>query len=438
MKYTYKQILLINLPVLMSILVEQLINITDAIFLGHVGETELGASAIASIYYLALYMLGLGFSIGLQVVIARKNGEHKYNETGRIFFQGLYFLIMLGLTLFILSRITAPYIIHKLIASDEVYLAVMKYIDWRCIGLFFAFPFLAFRSFFVGIIKTRILAISSITMVLTNIALNYFLIFGIGGLPALGISGAAIASTASEAVSFIIIVAYTYLYINKEKYGLKAFYDGKTLVKIFRVAGWSMFQSFISVAPWFLFFIAIEHLGKQQLATANIIRSISTLFFVIVNSFAITTGSLVSNLIGAGRSCDIMALCFKIIRLAYIIGIPLLILAFLLQKQILGIYTSNQTLIQGAYHTYIVMLLNYFLAVPAYIYSNAISGIGKTKQAFIFQIVTIAIYLGYLSIISHLADIPLSIYWMAEFLFVAVLFLLSFIYLRNTNRCSSL
>lgn len=47
MVYSYKQILLISLPVMMSILIEQLINITDAVFLGHVGEVELGAAAIA-------------------------------------------------------------------------------------------------------------------------------------------------------------------------------------------------------------------------------------------------------------------------------------------------------------------------------------------------------------------------------------------------------
>ena len=58
---------------MMSILMEQLINITDAVFLGHVGEVELGASAIAGIYYLAVYMLGFGFSIGLQVMIARRD-----------------------------------------------------------------------------------------------------------------------------------------------------------------------------------------------------------------------------------------------------------------------------------------------------------------------------------------------------------------------------
>ena len=85
MNYTYKNIWLINFPVMMSILIEQLINITDAIFLGHVGEIELGASALAGIWYLAIYMLGFGFSIGLQVVIARRNGEQQYSETSRTF-----------------------------------------------------------------------------------------------------------------------------------------------------------------------------------------------------------------------------------------------------------------------------------------------------------------------------------------------------------------
>ena len=85
---------------MMSILIEQLINITDAIFLGHVGEIELGASALAGIWYLAIYMLGFGFSIGLQVVIARRNGEQQYSETGRTFFQGLLFLSGLAVLLY--------------------------------------------------------------------------------------------------------------------------------------------------------------------------------------------------------------------------------------------------------------------------------------------------------------------------------------------------
>ena len=100
---------------------EQLINITDAIFLGHVGEVELGASALASVYYLAIYMLGFGFSLGLQVMIARRNGEQRYEETGKTFFQGLLFLSGLAMFLSLASYILSPVILRYFIRSPEIY-----------------------------------------------------------------------------------------------------------------------------------------------------------------------------------------------------------------------------------------------------------------------------------------------------------------------------
>lgn len=111
---------------------EQLINITDAIFLGHVGEVELGASALASVYYLAIYMLGFGFSLGLQVMIARRNGEQRYEETGKTFFQGLLFLSGLAMFLSLASYILSPVILRYFIRSPEIYNAAVDYLTWRC------------------------------------------------------------------------------------------------------------------------------------------------------------------------------------------------------------------------------------------------------------------------------------------------------------------
>lgn len=62
-----------------------------------------------------------------------------------------------------------------------------------------------FRAFYVGITKTKILTANSVVMVLTNVMLNYVLIFGKFGFPALGIAGAAIASSISEAVSVLFL-----------------------------------------------------------------------------------------------------------------------------------------------------------------------------------------------------------------------------------------
>ena len=189
-------------------------------------------------------------------------------------------------------------------------------------------------------------------------------------------------------------------------------------------------HAFISVIPWFLFFVAIARLGEVQLAVSNIIRSISTVFFVIVNSFAATTGSLVSNLIGAGEGKSMFRLCGKILRLGYAVGFPLIIIALLLNKQVVGFYTDNPALIEFAYYPFIVMLLNYTFALPGYVFMHAVTGTGNTRIAFIFQISTIAFYLVYLYLLSYSFIATLPVYLMAEYLFVILLGVQSYIYLK--------
>lgn len=430
MNFTYKQIWLINFPVMMSILIEQLINITDAIFLGHYGEVELGAAALAGMYYLAIYMLGFGFSLGLQVLVARRNGEQNYRDTGKVFFQGLFFLVALAASLFLLSAVYSPALLSRLITTDEVYTAVIKYLNWRTFGLLFTFPALALRAFFVGITKTRILTTGAVVMVLVNILLNYLLIFGNLGFPRMGIAGAAIASTLSELSFLLVLLVFIYRKVDKPFYGLQPVFDGALLLRLLRLSTWSMMYSFIAVAPWFLFFVVIEHLGAAQLAIANIVRSISTIFFVIVCSFSTTTGSLVSNLIGAGEYKKIMPLCRKMMELNYLLGIPLILLTFFFSDEVLGVYTKNEELIRGAFWPFTIMLFNYFLSVPAHIYCNAVMGTGGTRKAFVFELITVIVYLSYLFLVLVHFDAPLAVYWTAELLYVSCLFVLSFWYMK--------
>lgn len=425
MNYTYKNIWLINFPVMMSVLIEQLINITDAIFLGHLGEIELGASALAGIWYLAIFMLGFGFSLGLQVVIARRNGERNYIETGKTFFQGLFFLSGLAVFLWLISELLSPIILSRLITSAEVYHAVMDYLDGRIWGLLFSFPFLALRSFLVGITDTKALNMAALTAVLVNIPSNWLLIFHWN----MGIAGAAIASSLAEFCSLVVLVIHVLQKMDKQFYGLFWSFDKGVLFHVCRVSVWSMFHSFISVAPWFLFFVAIEHLGELQLAVANILRSISTLFFVIVNSFAATTSSLVSNLVGANERGQVISLCGRIIRLGYLIGLPLIALAMVFYPSVISIYTDNPVILQVAWLPFVVMLLNYVFALPGYVYMNAVTGTGATRTAFIFQVTTIAAYLLYLWGLSH-RDVLLAVYWTVEYLFVIGLGVQSVIYLK--------
>lgn len=105
MRYTNKKILKITFPVLVCLLMEQLIGLTDTAYLGRVGEAELGASALAGIFYLMIFMLGFGFSIGAQILIARRNGAKEYSQIGPLFMQSTAFLLLMALVLFILSKV---------------------------------------------------------------------------------------------------------------------------------------------------------------------------------------------------------------------------------------------------------------------------------------------------------------------------------------------
>lgn len=86
-------------------------------------------------------MLGFGFSIGLQVMIARRNGECDYGKAGKIFFQGFFFLSGLAILLCLLMQASSSFILGRLISSPEIYRAVIQYLDWRSFGLLFSFPF---------------------------------------------------------------------------------------------------------------------------------------------------------------------------------------------------------------------------------------------------------------------------------------------------------
>lgn len=433
MNYTYKQIWLINLPIMVSLLMEQLINLTDSIFLGHVSQIDLGASALAAMYYTAIYMLGFGFSLGAQVVIARRNGEGRHKDVGKVFFQGLFFLSAFAVVVFILFKLFSPALLCMVISSGNVYQATMQYIEWRDYSYLFAFPLLAIRAFFTGTTKTTILTANSVVMVVCNIVFNYLLIFGKAGFPKWGISGAAIGSSLAELVGLLFMIVYMWRHVDKKQYGLRAVFDIKLSLHLLDISVWTMVRSFFCIAPWFLFFVAIEHLGECELAAANVVRSISMLFFVIVNSFATTTISLVSNLIGAKQIEKVMLTCRRVIKLNYIIGIPLMLLAFAFSGVLLRLFINEAAVIHTAFYPFCVMLSTFIISVPAYTYCNTVIGTGNTKIAFIFQMINITIYLVYLFILSRFRNIPLAIYWSAEQLYVIVLFALSLWYLKKNK-----
>lgn len=435
MQFTYKQIWIITYPVLFSLLMEHMIGMTDTAFLGRVGEVELGASALAGVYYMAIYMLGFGFSIGAQILMARRNGEGEYRKIGGIFMQGTLFLVIMAAVMFLVSRTCSPMVLNKLITSGQVYDATISYINWRVFGFFFSFVAVMFRAFYVATTKTKILTVNSLVMVLSNVAMNYVLIFGKLGFPALGIAGAAIASSLSELVSVLFFIIYTRLKVDYRKYDLFRFTGLKLslLKKMLNVSVWTMIQYFISVGTWFLFFVAIEHLGERPLAITNMIRSISALPFLIVNAFASTGSSLVSNLMGAGEQDRVMGLCGRIIKMCYMFVLPLILIMALVPSWVLRIYTDNMELIENSVPALWVLLSSCVITAPGFILFFAVSGTGNTRSALLMEFTALTVYVLYVFYIVIYLKADVAVCWTTEHVYSICILILSFFYLKKAN-----
>ena len=433
--YSNRHIWQITYPILISLLMENMIGLTDTAFLGRVGEVELGASALAGVYYMAIFMLGFGFSIGVQILIARRNGEGRLREIGPIFQQGLLFLLFFAAVMFFVSKSFTPLLLRRLIDSDAVYTAAISYLDWRIYGFFFSFAAVLFRAFYVGTTNTRILTANSVVMVLTNVVLNYILIFGKLGCPALGIAGAAIASSAAELVSLLFFAIYTRLKGNPRRYRLFRFrgVNFRELGLIFNVSIWTMMQAFISTATWFLFFLAVEHLGERQLAISNIVRSLSSILFVTISAFGSTTSALVSTLMGRGEPKLVMPTVWQIVRMSYWAALPVMALMALFPSLVLHIYTGDQSLISASIASLWVMVAIYFTLIPSNMLFCAVSGTGNTRAAMLMELVALAVYVAAIwqIIIVHRPDI--AVCWTVDHIYSIVLLLFTYLYLTEAN-----
>ena len=431
--YSYRHIWTVAFPILTSLVMEQMIGLTDTAFLGRVGEVELGASAIAIVYYMVMFKIGFGFSIGAQIIIGRRNGEGNFKGTGRVFWHGLYFVLGLSGVLIASSELISPWLMKLMMSSEAVYEAALSYVRWRLPGMVFAFATAMFRAFYVGTTQTRTLSLNAIVMVVSNIFFNWVLIFGHFGLPALGITGAAIGSSLAELVSLIFFIAYTRVSCDRVKYGLDkpASLHFAVLRRMMPVCTWTMIQHTISVTTWFIFFLYIEHLGESALAISNIARGASGIIWVVLQSFSSTCSTLVSNIIGEGRQDKVMSLVGRIMKMAYgVVGVMILIFC-LFPEGIARIYTDIPSLVTASVPALMVMACSYIFNAGGQVLFLAVSGTGSTKTAFRLELIALAVYMVYCTVIIWWLKMDVAICWTAEFVYGGMLMLCSWIYLRS-------
>ena len=432
---SYKKIWDISLPLMVGLLAENLVGVIDTAFLGHVGELELAASAIASTFYVILFLVGMGFGTGTQILIARRNGEKNYEKIGGIFENSLYFIWVFSAVLIVLSLLFSRKILGFMLSSEEILNAAMRYLNIRVFTLFFSLGCVMMRSFFVGIQLTKYIGLGAFIIAGTNFIFDYLLIFGKFGFPQMGLEGAAIASVLAEVAGFVYFVCIVIKKIDLAKYNLFKFEKPQLQIvfQTMRLSIFTMLQNFLSLSGWFLFFVIIEKTGEKNLAASNIIRSYYVLMLCPVWAYSASVSTLVSNAIGENQQRFV----FRIIRRVAIFGLITSIIAFIpvliYAKGIMLLYTNDMELVNMGFKALYVVGIANILSSVAWVIFSAISATGNTMIALFVETFSMLCYLAAVYFFALKFSNRLEIIWSSEIVYQVVLAVLSVLYLRTNH-----
>lgn len=415
--------------------VQNFITLTDTIFLGRVGEIELGAIGLVGVFYLMIASIGYSFSKAGQIMIARRCGEDKAMEIGPIYYSMMSFALFLALCLFLFMQFAAAPFFYSFINNKEIYEACIEYLNYRSYGIFFSYAGVIIIALYTGVARTQVIIYNAIVLGLINTLLNYTLIYGKFGFPEMGISGAGLASSVAEGIAFLVFIVYMAIDKLNRNYGLFKIpeIDFSIIKTQLKLSTPIVLQSVVGMGSWFVFFIIIEDMGKTELAISNIMRAVYLLFMIPCWGFASSINTLVSNVIGQNKHNDVLAVTTKTAFLCFTVTMLCTSSLYFFPSYILSIGTDDPMLIEASNRLTPVLTGILALFSIGAIYFNGLLGTGATQKALLLQSCCVAFYLIYLYVVVHLMSCRLETVWMAEFYYWIISLLSSLLYLYFGN-----
>lgn len=432
---TNKTIWNIAYPIMFGNLAQTLITLTDTAFLGRVSSIALGASMMAGIYYYVYSTLAWGFAIGVQIIIARRLGEQRFERIGVVFEHGLVFVLALACGLFLIQHYYTAEILGSIIKSPNIYTSAMEYMNYRHYGIIFVcFNFL-FRALYVGLSDTKVIGFSTALMAIVNIILDYALVFGKLGCPEMGVGGAAIASVCAEISALIFFVGYTIFKLPIKKYAIFTFHklEGWLMKSILKIAFPTMLQKLFSFGTWFIFFALVEHMGEGPIAVSGVVRSVYMLIAIPVFAFGATSNTLVSRLIGEGRQPEVISTIYKIMRQSLIAVVPILLCCLLFPHLVLSIYTNDLELANACVPSLYVICVGAIAMSFGMAFFEAVSGTGNTQNALMLETLVLVAYAATTWFFASYIGTHVEWVWTSEILYGLLIGFFSLIYMKIAN-----
>ena len=363
-----KLLISMSLPMMASMLVQALYNIVDSIFVARVSEAALTAVSISFPIQNLMIAFGVGIGVGVNALLSKSLGEGDQLRAQRIALQGI-FIEVICCAIFILVGIFAMDLFFRGQTADAEIIALGKdYLSICCIFSVGLFAQLIFERLLQATGRTVLSMISQCAGALINIIFDPILIFGVSwlGIPAMGVTGAAIATVFGQIVGGIVAIVLNVRRNRELAFRFRGFRpDGKLCGGILFIgipsAIMGSIGSFMTYGVNKILF-AFEEVGKTAAAVFGVYFKLQSFIFMPV--FGLNNGMV--PIIGFNYGARKPDRLMKTMRLAVTYAVSIMIIGMILfwafTKQLLGIFNASEQMLAIGIPALRIISLSFLLA----------------------------------------------------------------------------
>ncbi len=420
------------MPITLSLFVPQLNFITNNIFIGQLGITELGNAGITGVYYLIVAVIGNGLNNGLQSLIARKTGEGNLAAIPVVFAQGIRIALQFAAGGILFTWLIAPYCLGAFIAPENLN-PIVGFLKIRVLGLPFLYLFQLCNAFLLGTLNSRYLMIGTIVEAGFNILLDYLLIFGHWGFPALGFEGAAWASAIAEVLGLVTVLGVIYLLRLKKQFSLFTSFaynkvqSGEMMTRSVPL----VLQYLISLITWLIFFVLIASYPDSDKAISNVMRNVFGVSGIFVWAFGSCANTMVSNLMGQRKEDLVIPALWRITLLSFISAVIMGTLLNLFPGAFFHLFGESKEFIEEGIPVMRMVSCGMLFMSVTVIWLNGLTGTGKTKINLLAEVFAITAYIIYTFIIMKVYHAGVAVAWSNELIYWTTILGIAYPYLRS-------
>jgi len=346
----YRKNLTLAVPVIFSQIGQVTVNVVDNIMVGHLGTTELAAASFAtSVFYVGM-LFGLGITMGITPLVGQSFNSKNTLELGSWLKNGVFINSIASVFLCGIMSLVVLFM-NRMGQSEEVVHKAIPFYLLHVASLIPLMLFFSFKQFFEGTGNTKLAMIITILINLVNIALNYILIYGKLGFPALGLNGSGFATLISRFIMPVLFVLVVLRSAKFRNYFIDAMHSSLDKLKIKRIAsvGFSIgSQMVIEILAFTLGAIMLGWISKESLAGHQVAISMASMTYMISFGLASGTTIRVSHAFGDHDRNELKHAIFASLHLVIAFMSLMGLLFILLRNQLPVLFTSDPAVIEVA------------------------------------------------------------------------------------------